>query len=419
MASPRQSRLLELATLVLAAALTARAPAGGADYPTDAGPALGAIAHGNLSGFFAHQPAMGAVSLYVRAPFVIFAAALGDGPSGIYRWGDLPCLLSLALIAIWLARLSIGRRASSRGEAMLTQGLFAALCLLNPLVHDALYWGHPEELLTSSLALAALLAAYEQRVLSTGLLAGLAVASKQWAVLTLAPSILLLGRGRIRALTIAACSAGAATLPMLLANPGAFARALRYISHPQPAVMPFTWLWPFSPTAIVHVSNIFGDRRLLRVHHLVGLEGVLTRPLIVLLAIGIPVAVWRLRGRRPEAEPLLLATALAAVLRCTLDPGTAAYYHLPILLVLLMLDAVRARRVPVAGLAVAALAFVVLDRFAVYLPTSIINAAYLASTILGCALLIRRLASASPTSEPQASGGWIGPRLRLVRAELP
>jgi hypothetical protein len=387
----RRSWPLELATLALAVALSALSPGGGADYPTDAGPALSAIAHGDLAGFLAHQPAMGAVSLYLRAPFAALAAALGDGPAGIYRWGDLPCLMSLALVSIWLSRLAVRRAGASARTANLTRALIAAVCLLNPLVHDALYWGHPEELVTASLAAGALLAGYEQRALTTGLLAGLAVASKQWALLAVAPSVLLLARGRLRALTVEVTAAGAATLPMLVGDPRAFADALRYISHPQPSVMPFTWLWPLSPAGTVHIANIFGDVRLVRTHVLLTAEALVARPLIVVLGIGVPLAVWWRRGRRAGAEVLLAAAALAFVLRCALDPGTEAYYHLPIVLVLVMHDAVRGRRVPVAGLAAAGVSFVVLDRFIAYLPLALVNAAYLAATLLGCGLLIREL----------------------------
>lgn len=131
-------RLLAVGGLALACVLAVRAPGVG-DYPTDAGPALTAIAHGNLSGFFSHQPAMGSVSLFVRAPFVALGAALGDGPVGLYRWGTLPCLLAVAVIAIWLGRISV-RRGSRRAAPI----LIVAVALLGPLVNDALYWGTPK-----------------------------------------------------------------------------------------------------------------------------------------------------------------------------------------------------------------------------------------------------------------------------------
>ena len=86
-----------------------------------------------------------------------------------------------------------------RGTGRTGQLLIIVVTLLNPLVADALYWGHPEEILTAALATGALLAALEDRPLAAGLLAGLAIASKQWALLTLIPVLLILRRDRIRA----------------------------------------------------------------------------------------------------------------------------------------------------------------------------------------------------------------------------
>ena len=89
------ARVLGAGALVLAVVLASR-PGTFWDYPTDAGPALAAIAHGHIGAFFAHQPAMGPLSLYLRAPFVAVAAALHDGRIGLYRWGCVPCLLAVA-----------------------------------------------------------------------------------------------------------------------------------------------------------------------------------------------------------------------------------------------------------------------------------------------------------------------------------
>ena len=177
--------------LVLAAAVVAvvavRAP-GLADYPRDAGPAISAGAHGDLAGFFAHQAAMGPLSLYLRVPFAAIGVALGDGTLGVYRWGALPCLIVLGLVAVWLARF-----AGRRGAGHAAQILIVGVVLLNPLVDSALYWGHPEEILTAALGTGAIIAALEQRPLAAGLLVGLAIASKQWALVLLIPVVLILG----------------------------------------------------------------------------------------------------------------------------------------------------------------------------------------------------------------------------------
>jgi Glycosyltransferase family 87 len=379
------ARLLGAGALVLAVVLASR-PGTFWDYPTDAGPALAAIAHGHIGGFFAHQPAMGPLSLYLRAPFVAIAAAMHDGRIGLYRWGSLPCLLAVALVGMWLAL--IARR---HGAGRLAMALIVVLALINPLVSDALYWGHPEELLTASLAIAAILAASEGRGLLTAVLAGLAIASKQWAVLVLVPAILLLERDRIRALVLSGAVAAVAWLPMVVVNLVAFRHALRYVSHPQPVVTLYTWLYPFSPTGTVTVTNIFGDSRTFDAHQLLSVEATLARPLITLLGVAIPLLVWWRAGRRASVEQMLLATGLVLVCRCALDPGSMAYYHFPLLLILLAYDAVAGRRVPLAALAGVAVSFVVLDRSPAYLGMGLANYLYIVATVAGCAVLAASL----------------------------
>ncbi len=356
------------------------------DYPTDAGPALAAVARGSISGFFAHQPAMGPLSLYVRAPFVILARGLHDGTTGYYRWGALPCLLSVAAVAVWMAQV-----AARRGAGRLAMALIVAVSLLNPLVMDALYWGHPEELLTASLAVGALIAAVERRGLLAAVLVGLAIASKQWALLLLVPTVLILERDRVRTIVMSLSLAALAWLPMALANLGAFRRALHYVSHPQSVVTVFTWLYPFTPRGSVTVGNMFGDVRTFQGHQLLGLEAMMTRPLITLVGVAIPLLVWWRTARRPSAHQVLVATAVVLVCRCALDPGAMPYYHFPLLLTLVACDAVAGRRVPVLALTAAATTFVVLDRFPSYLTAAPANLAYIAASATSCVLLVRAL----------------------------
>lgn len=42
----------------------------------------------------------------------------------------------------------------------------------------------------------------------------------------------------------------------------------------------YAWLYPFSPTGTVTVTNIFGDSRTFDAHQLLGVEATLARPLI-------------------------------------------------------------------------------------------------------------------------------------------
>ncbi len=138
-------------------------------------------------------------------------------------------------------------------------------------------------------------------------------------------------------------------------------------------------------------TNIFGDTRTFSGHHLLGVEAVLSRPLITLLGVVIPLLVWWRAGRRASVEQMLLAAALVLVCRCALDPGSMAYYHFPLLMILLAWDALAGRRLPIAGLVGVAVSFVVLDRFPAYLGTGLANYMYIVATVAGCAVLAASL----------------------------
>lgn len=382
----RRFRFALVAATAVGLALIAVRAQGLGDYPRDGGPAITAGAHGDFGGFFAHQAAMGPLSLYLRVPFAAIGVGLGDGSLGVYRWASLPLLLVLGLVALWLARFAAGR-----GTGRVGQVLIVAVALLNPLVNDALYWGHPEEILTAALAIGALIAGLEDRPLAAGLLAGLAIASKQWALIVLIPVVLILGRQRVRTGVIACGLAALASVPMVIGNFASFLHVFRYISSPQPIVTVFTWLYPFSSTGPVRISDINGARPSFIAHQILPIETSLSHPLIVLIGLGLPLIVWwRARGR-PEPREVLIACALALLLRCVLDPGSAAYYHLPLLLTLVTLDAWDGRAIPVTGLCATALVFIVLDRFPQYFAPGTTNLAYILVSVVVAGLLTREL----------------------------
>jgi hypothetical protein len=391
--SPARSRLasfdlLLLLTAIVTAGVRAVIATGMGDYPGDAGPALTDIAHGNVSGFFSHQAAMGTLSLLIRAPFVLIGGAFHDSAIGLYRWGDLPCLLAVALVAVWLARVARDHGTGRAGQAMIV-----AICLLNPLINDALYYGHPEELLTASLAVGALLAAAERRQLLAAVLVGCAVASKQWALVIVVPVLLTFERGKLRSAMVMAGVAAGCTLPMLVGNFHAFMHALHYISRPQPVTTVFTWLYPLSPLGHVRIANIFGAPTRFEGHTVPALVGTFSHPLIIALGVTIPLIVWWRAGRRLAPNQMLLAGTLILLLRCVIDPGSAGYYHLPLLLALIVLDATAGRQYPTLGLIGVAGTFTVLDRFPDYFGQSLANALYVACTLCAAVLLARQLAS--------------------------
>jgi hypothetical protein len=379
--------LLLLAAVLVACVRAATSPGWG-DYADDAGPGLNALAHGNVAGFFSHQPAMGALAQFARAPFVLLAGAFHDSPIGIYKWGDLPCLLSVAILAAWAAR--IARR---HGTGRLGQALIVAVCMLNPLVTNTIALGHPEELLTSSLAVASLLALCDRRIVLAAVCAGLAIATKQWAAVLVCPVLLVAERQRIRAGLLMLGSAAAATLPMVIANFGAFRYALHYISKAGTITTDINWFYPLTSQGKTRIIDIFGPPRSITTHTVPAMLGTLSHPAIVIVGLAVPLAVWLRCGRRLEPRELLLSAALVFLLRCTLDPESAAYYHLPLLLTLVALDAHAGRRLPFAGIVGFAGIFTVLDRFHDYLSPGAVNGIYTLTTVAAAAFLIERLYS--------------------------
>lgn len=316
---------LTIVPAALAALLVTATAQMGTDYPADAGPAIAALAHGNVHGFVADQAQMGPLSLMLRAPL---AALVGPNSLWAYRIGALACLLAVVALGLILQRRSGPRIAA----------VAATLLILNPVSLDALRLGHPEERLCSSLCVMALLFARKRPVVA-GILLGSALATKQWALIAVAPVLIAAPRERRMLLALVAGGVAAlVTLPLLIADPHAFIHALN-----RPAFglgeMRNGNVWGF--TAIQHLIPL-GDG-----HETVGylvptwLQH-LAHPLVAALTIGLGLAA--LRSRR-AIDPLALL-ALLMLLRCALDPWDHAYYHAPFLAALIAWEVVEARRVP-------------------------------------------------------------------------
>ena len=177
--------------LTLAAAAIAFTAQQLGDYPVEAATSLEAVARGDLGGFAsAATPYAG--SLTLRAPFVAVAGALGGDRLDLYHAGVFACLLGAVALAVVLDRAAAGRPWATRLAT-------AAAVLALPVVLDALDMGHPEEVLTGALAVLAVWAA-PRRPLAAGVLLGVAVACKPWALVALGPVLLCAEGGRLRLL---------------------------------------------------------------------------------------------------------------------------------------------------------------------------------------------------------------------------
>jgi hypothetical protein len=341
--------LLPLGLVGIASAWLASGVADTGDWSMDAWPAVDALAHGRVSEYLSAKAMMGPFSTLTQAPFV---AISGGGELDAYRWAAFPCVLAAGLLGLYLA--SIARR---KGASFVGQILLAGLCLVNPLTIEALRAGHPEEILTAALAVAAVASASEGKRARTALLLGLAVASKQWAVIAILPALMALPGGRLRVAVSAGAIVLALMLPGVVASPKNFLDVSGNAAATGRVVTPWSLWYPMA-TVRTEVHRVGETKLVAHVHEAPPLVGSLSHSLIVLLALGVPLALALRRGsfdlNGVDAMALL---ALLALLRSFLDPVDNLYYHEPLLLALLGWDAFDTRRrLPLRGLVGAAVA---------------------------------------------------------------
>jgi hypothetical protein len=406
MGSIRARRGLFLFAAVAASVYAALGAVSLGDYPQDGGPALNALLHGNLHAFSAAKPAMGTFSLIVRLPFAGIAY-LGGSPTelSIYRWGAVPCVVAFALLGVWLADI-----ARSRGTGVLGQAAIVAVFVFNPFVSSALELGHPEELLTASFAVGAVVAAAQERTVLTIWLLGLALATKQWAVIAVLPVVVTLGTHRVRTIAASAAIAAALTLPAIIGSPTAFLANQLALAHEhflEPSGQ--SWFYELAPRVTLHLPHGLIHRGPRLPAPVVGL----LHPLIIGLAVAVAaILARRMRSRRRDLDLVFAAVGLVFLLRCTVDTETMAYFHAPLFAGLVAWDAMRGERLPLRGLAAAVVGYVVFDR----LDGSVVGVdvsayAYLATTVglaiaLAAALLITpRAGRASEARGARAAAG--------------
>jgi len=175
------------------------------------------------------------------------------------------------------------------------------------------------------------------RRVSAAVLLGLALATKQWAVLAVGPTLLAVGRPYWWRVTTTACGIAALlTLPNVLANHQGFATVSRQIASAPVQAQFGSWWYVVDRDLPAWLAQA-------------------THPAIVLSAIPLTVLAYR---HRIGADGALLLLALLFFIRCVFDPVNNYYYHLPLLLALLTWEMQMRRLVPYATLAVVASLFI-------------------------------------------------------------
>ena len=377
------------ATLV-ASALIAAGPPLGVDYPgppdvgnNAAGPSIAALARGDLDTFFSEAPMMGGFSLLLRAPFVALGSLFSDKLLLEYRIGAFPCVLALGLLGLALARRIGGERPWAARVVLI------GLVMAGPMTFKALFWGHPEELLATALAVGAILAA-PRRPLAAAALVGCAIATKQWALLAIVPVLaataperrvrLLLGAGAVAAL----CSA-----PMAIGDMDRFLTQNHSASQAGAGVTPGSIWWQFGEVVNVQAGLDGGE---VKNYAMPMWMSKAAEPLVIAIAAALSVLFWRRRRGYDTADALTLF-ALVMLLRCYLDPMSVSYHHAPFYTALAAAETLRFRRMPVLTIAVAGLMMVT---SALATSPDLMNAVYLAwalpmSAFLGAVLFAPRL----------------------------
>ena len=301
----------------------------GIDYFTDASPSIDALVRGDLPAFFAQHSLMGPVSLLLRAPFV--GLCFHGSLDAVYFAGVLPCVAAV-VACVWALR----RRMAALGRPAAAITLVSVVALVNPGVFRSIHWGHPEELLGAALCVGAVLAALRDRTVAAALLLGLAVATKQWAVIAVVPTLLAASRRRLPLLLGAGAIAAAFMAPAVLAAPSAFVDLHKEVAVAGGPVSPPNVWFPFSeprPEA-ERALSVSGFAFQIPAW----LSG-LTHPAIVMAGIPLGLLFWR-RRRQLARDDALGLLALLLLLRCMLDPWNNDYYHAPFLLALLAWEAI-------------------------------------------------------------------------------
>lgn len=319
------------------------------DYDVEAADAFWALRTGDLDAFLALAPAYGG-SFVLRAPFAWLPGLWGGGELAVYRAVSIPGMLACAALAVFV----VGRM-RSLGRSRLDRGVVLVALVASPVALRALEIGHPEELLGGALCVAAVLAATTRPMLA-GVLVGLAVANKPWALVAVPVVVATVPAAwAVRTALVSGAVAVLVVSPLVLFG-GSFAQNTGAVSSTGDIFQPWQVWWFLGEGGRLHEQFGVGVRTL---RHAPEWLMPLTRPIVLGVPVLLTAALWwwrRRAGARVDAGAALLLLALVLHLRCLLDPWNIGYYALPALLALATWEGLYRRdRPPVLTLAFVAL----------------------------------------------------------------
>ena len=310
------------------------------DYEIEAEPAVDALRAGHVGAFLERLPAYGG-SLILRAPFALLPGLWDGGPLAAFRTLALPCLLAAVAFGVVLWSGLAGDRRRGTAAAWLA----LALVVANPASLSALETGHAEELLGAVLCAGAVVAALRDRPVLAGVLLGLAMGNKAWAILAVVPVVLALRSGHWRALLVAGGLTALVLAPMVFG--GAAVSQAHAVASDSGVIFQPWQLWWFTGHHGEVVRGLYGVKEGYRASP--GWIASVGHPIVILIPLVLSAVVLATRRAGARRDALLLL-ALALLLRCVLDPWNIAYYHVPFLLALTAHEAFVRRRAPLASL---------------------------------------------------------------------
>jgi hypothetical protein len=196
-------------------------------------------------------------------------------------------------------------------------------------------------------------------------------------------------------------------MPGAIAAPGSFLGVQQKAAATGSVVTPWSAWYPLASHR-TEVYSVDGERLVAHLEDAPSLADSFSHPLIVLLALALPLAVLRRKGAPLSASDGFALLALLALLRCVLDPVDNLYYHAPLLLALIGWDAFEGHRLPLRGLAGVAVAALFYESWHDLSDPAAFNAAYLAAAALLGAWLASSLFAAQIWTRVPASAVFAG-----------